>query len=143
MLLRDSLLICCIAVFSMQWGWSQAIEASESESTIFDHLNPRIKQFTLQDGLSQVSANDLIHDKNGVVWIATQDGLNRFDGTEFNHYKYSDSDSNTVSGNLINKLLEDRGGGIWVGTIGNGLSYYEPHTRCFSPHITPTCVGLE
>lgn len=126
MLLRDSLLICCIAVFSMQWGWSQAIEASESESTIFDHLNPRIKQFTLQDGLSQVSANDLIHDKNGVVWIATQDGLNRFDGTEFNHYKYSDSDSNTVSGNLINKLLEDRGGGIWVGTIGNGLSYYDP-----------------
>lgn len=94
-------------------------------------MSPRIKQFTLQDGLSQVSTNDLIRDKNGIVWIGTQDGLNRFDGNEFVHFKYSELDTNTISGNLVNRLFEDSQGQIWVGTIGNGLCYLEPNQEVF------------
>jgi len=93
--------------------------------------NLEIKYFTLEDGLSQVSINDMLLDKLGFVWIATQDGLNRFDGKEFKHYKYTESDSTTLSGNLINKLLEDQKGNIWVGTIGNGLNYYNPNLDLF------------
>ncbi|MFC5624229.1 two-component regulator propeller domain-containing protein [Algoriphagus winogradskyi] len=86
----------------------------------------RIKYFGLEDGISQVSINDLIQDKRGFVWIATQDGLNRFDGKEFKVYKYSEIDSTTIHGNYTNKIFEDTSGKIWIGTIGNGLSYYEP-----------------
>ena len=89
------------------------------------YINPIIKHYSLKDGLSQVSSNDLIRDKNGFVWIATQDGLNRFDGSEFIHFKNSTTDSLSISGNLINKLCEDTEGRIWVGTMGNGLCYYE------------------
>lgn len=91
----------------------------------------RVRYFTLEDGLSQVSVNDLLRDSNGFVWIATQDGLNRFDGNEFKHFKYSAGDSMTISGNLTNKLLEDKTGKIWVGTIGNGLSYYDQKLDVF------------
>lgn len=92
---------------------------------------PRIKYFTLEDGISQVSSNDLLLDSSDFIWIATQDGLNKFDGNKFNHYKYDKKDSLTLSGNLINKLLEDSTGKIWVGTIGNGLNYYDPELEVF------------
>ncbi|MCK0157145.1 ATP-binding protein [Cellulophaga sp. F20128] len=96
-------------------------------NTVFSQLDStRIKYLTLEDGLSQVSTNDLLLDKLGFVWIATQDGLNKFDGSTFKHYKYNENDSTTISGNLINKLLEDKNGNIWIGTIANGLNLYNP-----------------
>ncbi|MDO6472332.1 two-component regulator propeller domain-containing protein [Maribacter sp. 1_MG-2023] len=101
-------------------------------SSILSQINqPRIKYFTLEDGLSQVSSNDLLLDQCGFVWIATQDGLNKFDGEKFEQFKYSKQDSLTLSGNLINKLLEDTSGKIWVGTISNGLNYYDPDLNIF------------
>jgi ligand-binding sensor domain-containing protein len=81
--------------------------------------------------MSQVSSNDLLLDKSGFVWIATQDGLNRYDGNEFKHFKHVELDSTTISGNLTNKLLQDTKGNIWVGTIGNGLNYYDPTLDVF------------
>lgn len=96
-----------------------------------DYDSYRIKHFTLEDGLSQVSTNDLLLDSSGFVWIATQDGLNRFDGNEFKHFKHIESDSTTISGNLTNKLLEGTNGNIWVGTIGNGLNRYDTNKDIF------------
>ena len=108
------------------------IQVNYSQSTSnFSKDSLRIKYFTLEDGLSQVSTNDLLLDESGFVWIATQDGLNKFDGNDFKHYKYVESDSTTLSGNLTNKLLQDTNGNIWVGTIGNGLNYYDPKLDVF------------
>ena len=92
---------------------------------------PRIKHLTTEDGLSQATINDLIKDSSGFVWIATEDGLNRFDGKEFKHYKHSESDSTSITGNVLNKLCEDKNGNIWVGTIGNGLNYYDRKANIF------------
>lgn len=111
--------------------------------------NPQIRFYTLEDGLSQVSSNDLLLDSSGFVWIATQDGLNKFDGNKFEQYKYDKVDSLTLSGNLTNKLLEDSDGKIWVGTIGNGLNYYDPKLEVFhrikleaSPHVNEIISAL-
>ena len=90
-----------------------------------------IKYFSLDEGLSQVTINSLLQDKNGYVWIATQDGLNRFDGKNFKHYKHQKKDSTSISGNLTNVLQEDNRTNIWVGTIGNGLSYYNQKLERF------------
>jgi signal transduction histidine kinase/ligand-binding sensor domain-containing protein/CheY-like chemotaxis protein len=98
-------------------------------SSAQDYLG--IKYFTLEDGLSQVSSNDLLQDRSGFIWIATADGLNRFDGKEFKHFKYKESDTLSVSGNFINKLLDDNTGKIWVGTNGNGLNYYDQYMDVF------------
>lgn len=77
----------------------------------------KTKYYSLEDGLSQVSCNNLSLDKSGFVWIATENGLNRFDGKEFKHLKYNESDSLTISGNYIKKLTVDNTGRIWVGTV--------------------------
>lgn len=102
------------------------------DSGFSQNNQPRVKYFTLEDGISQVSSNDLLLDTSGFIWIATQDGLNKFDGNKFIHYKYNKQDSLTLSGNLISKLLEDSTGKIWVGTIGNGLNYYNPELEIFN-----------
>lgn len=87
--------------------------------------------YTLEDGLSQVSVNDVIEDKDGYLWIGTQSGLNRYDGRLFKVYRHSSHDSNSVSGDFINCLKEDSLGNIWVGTENNGLSFYNKNTYRF------------
>lgn len=93
--------------------------------------NPVIKYYGLEDGMSQVSVNDLTKDDNNFIWIGTTDGLNRFDGNIFKHYKNITSDSTSISGNYITKLGKDTSGKIWIGTNGNGLNYYNPVSDSF------------
>jgi signal transduction histidine kinase/ligand-binding sensor domain-containing protein/DNA-binding response OmpR family regulator len=92
---------------------------------------PRIKFYTLDDGLSQVTITDLIQDKSGFIWLGTQDGLNRFDGQRFKHYKYNELDSTSISCNSITKLLGDPSGNVWIGTLDDGLNYYNHELDLF------------
>jgi len=63
-----------------------------------------IHTYTTKDGLSQVSINDIVQDEEGFLWIATQSGLNRFDGTSF--YTFDKGDYGIGNcGNYINVLL--------------------------------------
>src|SRR6056297_1428940 len=97
----------------------------------------RIEQITLEDGLSQVSVNDLLRDSNGFVWVATQDGLNRFDGNKFEQFKNRRQDSTSISGNYINALEEDVRGNIWIGTQGNGLCWFDVEHGVFYTYKLP------
>lgn len=82
----------------------------------------RFKHFNLENGLSQASINDLVRDRHGFVWIATGNGINRFDGKSFKHYVFDESNSSSLQGSFINKLLHDGNNQIWIGTANNGLS---------------------
>ncbi|MEM6298484.1 MAG: two-component regulator propeller domain-containing protein, partial [Bacteroidota bacterium] len=49
------------------------------------------------DGLSQNSVHSIVQDKHGFIWIGTEDGLNRYDGTRFKVYKNRPQDSTSLS----------------------------------------------
>lgn len=52
-----------------------------------------IKYYSVQDGLSQKNIQNFIQDDNGYIWMATWNGLERFDGYSFTNYKtYPKSD---------------------------------------------------
>lgn len=52
-----------------------------------------IKYYSVQDGLSQKNIQNFIQDDNGYIWMATWNGLERFDGYSFTNYKtYPESD---------------------------------------------------
>ena len=87
--------------------------------------------YGLEDGLSQETIRCVLKDTNGFLWLGTQDGLNRFDGTSFKVYKNHNKDSLTISGNFINTLIEDNDGNIWVGTNDNGISIYDAKLNIF------------
>ncbi|OUR90900.1 hypothetical protein A9Q87_13260 [Flavobacteriales bacterium 34_180_T64] len=125
-----SILLILLVFFnarSQQFSEAKFLNAQKSSHN--NYLG--IKYYTLDDGLSQVSSNDLLRDRLGFIWIATADGLNRFDGKVFKHFKHNETDSTSISGNFINRLLEDNSGNIWVGTNGDGLNYYDQNMDAF------------
>ncbi len=83
----------------------------------------RFQRLSLEQGLSQSTINDLLLDRRGFLWIATQDGLNQYDGYEFNVFKFQPNDTNSIPNNFIYSLQEDTFRHcLWVATHGGGLA---------------------
>ena len=76
------------------------------------------KKYTTLDGLSQNDVQCIYQDSKGFIWLATNDGLNRFDGYEFKVYGYQ---SNGLTSNLIVSIDEDSHGNLWIGTADRGV----------------------
>ena len=84
-------------------------------------------------GLGKLSSNlitRITQDSSGFIWIATENGLNKFDGWSFTHYFYNDKDSTSLSGNYIETFFTDDSGSLWIGA-NRGLEYYNPYKDSF------------
>jgi len=88
------------------------------------------KTVSINDGLSQNSINGIIQDQKGFIWIATQDGLNRFDGYRFKIFKFDPNDTSTISDNYIVAMIQDSRGRLWLGTE-EGLNEYDTERERF------------
>ena len=75
--------------------------------------------------------NDVLQDQEGFLWIATKDGLNRYDGYEFKVFTNDTHDPWSISGNNIIKLFEDSAGRIWAASDNAGLNIYDKKTGHF------------
>lgn len=93
--------------------------------------NLKFSRYSIEDGLSQNSVNSMIQDDRGFVWVGTQDGLNRYDGYQFKHYRNDHSNLNSLSNNFIEVVLQGKNGNIWIGTR-NGLNKYNPSANSFT-----------
>ncbi|MFN3917157.1 MAG: two-component regulator propeller domain-containing protein [Flavobacteriales bacterium] len=92
----------------------------------------RFRTLSIEHGLSQSSVNALLEDKQGTIWIGTQDGLNRYNGIGFNILNFNQNDTTTISSGHIRSLLECKDGLIWAGTEGAGLNSYNKLTGKFT-----------
>jgi len=93
--------------------------------------NLHFERITTSEGLSQNDINDIYQDKNGFLWIGTNDGLNRFDGYSFKTYRIQPSAENGLSSNLIYSISEDEQGDLWLGTSDKGLFRFDVKTETF------------
>ena len=91
------------------------------------------------DRLTSTLIVDICQDKTGYIWIATEYGLNRFDGHRFTHYLHADGDSTSLGHNVTVSLLCDNGGNLWVGTL-RGLQRYDAATDCFVNYYFPNGI---
>jgi ligand-binding sensor domain-containing protein/signal transduction histidine kinase/DNA-binding response OmpR family regulator len=112
-------------------------------------LTAQIGTFYTTDNelISSSLINFIYQDRRDYIWIATEDGLNKYDGVKFTIYKNRPNDSTTIKNNYISSLFEDSFGNFWVGCI-NTLHLYDRATDRFSkvklyndtrltaPHIT-------
>ena len=107
---------------------------------------------TTRNGLSSNSVNAILKDKSGLMWFGTEDGLDRFDGTNITVYRHDASDSTSLPANQVLSLYEDLQGRIWVGCGGGGLCYYDRNYNRFARfhgfgswpsinNLTVRCVG--
>jgi len=96
----------------------------------------RFRTYSATDGLSQATARAIVQDRDGFVWIGTQDGLNRFDGYDFRVFKHDRTEPWTLSQNHVWCLLADPDGGLWIGTQAGGLNRYDPAQDRFSHYAS-------
>jgi len=90
-----------------------------------------VQHYDNRNGLSNSSINKLFNDADNILWVASWDGLNMYDGTAFHVFNYSkDNDFKSIGSNVIQNITEDKGGNIWISTIG-GISRYEKRTGNF------------
>jgi len=110
---------------------------SDSPSSYFQAQNghtlarePKFTHLTTGDGLSQSSITEILQDRQGFMWFATHDGLNRYDGNAFVVYKNDPNDPGSLSSNFLQDLTEDNEGYLWVAT-STGVNRFDPRTeRC-------------
>lgn len=104
-------MISCLSIFA-----SELIEISPWM---------QFERLSIKDGLSQSSGNCLLQDKQGFLWIGTEDGLNRYDGIRFKVFRPQEGNDGSLSDGYILSLHEDRKGNIWIGTLSGGLNLYD------------------
>lgn len=91
------------------------------------------KFYDAKNGLSSSLINSILQDSEGYVWIATEDGLNRFDGNHFFVYRNIPGDSTSLPNNYIRNIMEDSKQRLWITTM-DGLCMYDRTTDRFVSH---------
>ncbi|MFN8257101.1 MAG: two-component regulator propeller domain-containing protein [Bacteroidales bacterium] len=99
-------------------------------SFYFNSYSQNKRLFDFNDGLSNSLINQVYQDHLGFIWVATEDGLNRFDGIKFTSFGSDRSKENSLKANFVRSLTEDSKGNLWVGQI-NGLQIYNHKTETF------------
>ncbi len=78
--------------------------------------NVKFERYSIETGLSSNEIYQVYQDSKGFIWIATKDGLNRYDGYHFITYKANQQDANALQTNVIQYVYEDRQNNFWIGT---------------------------
>lgn len=76
--------------------------------------------------MSNSSITAIEQDTLGFMWVGTKDGLLQFDGYRFKLFKHEAGDSSSLSGNEITDIQKTKDGKLWVATMYNGISVYDP-----------------
>ncbi len=122
--------VFCLLIFTIVFG-VQTVSAEETSTenliaantSLSNQAALKFKHLLTTDGLSQNNVFDITQDHDGFIWIATEDGLNRYDGKNFVHYRKNLADPSSIADNFIRKVFVDKDGVLWVGTE-KGLSRY-------------------
>lgn len=79
------------------------------------------RNFNVEDGVSHPFIYDMVQDNNGYLWVATGEGLCKFNGFSFTNYFVADG----LSENFISTLYLADSGRLWMGHNQGGVTYYE------------------
>ena len=109
-----------------------ALSANAKELSPILRSQMLFENYNTSHGLSQVSINSIAEDEQGFIWVATQSGLNRFDGYQFRNYK-SRKGSNSLPSNFLTDITVVKST-LWIGTQLTGVSTYNKNTGNFNHH---------
>src|SRR2546430_1479875 len=91
-----------------------------------------LEHLTTADGLPQGTVFATLQDSQGFVWLATEDGLVRYDGHELFRYAYSRSSRDGLPGNYIRTIVEDGHHDLWIAIKDGGLARWQRATDSFT-----------
>ena len=91
----------------------------------------RFRHIGLEDGLAESTVLAITQDAQGYMWFGTQDGLQRYDGYDFQTFRHEAGNPDSLADNYITALAAAPDGTLWVGTIGMGLDRMTPGSASF------------
>lgn len=90
-----------------------------------------VRYYSAKDGLSQNTVADFLQDDKGYIWMATWNGLEKFDGYTFQNYKSYPTDDTRLEYNRIQQIIKSQKGNIWCITYNNLLYLFDTRTEKF------------
>lgn len=119
----------CIVLFLFLFGWCYSI-LSQPQYTF--------KRLTMSDGMVSNYIVDIIQDKQGYIWMASESGLCKFDGKDFTIYNIGNS---AIGSNAQNVLYYNEADNtVWVGTQRDGISIFDCEKQTFITNGVPDMI---
>lgn len=102
---------------------------------LFAQQQPRyvFNRYGKMNGLAANIAYSVTQDKEGFIWIATANGLQRYDGSRFITFRHNPADPGTIPFNNVLTLLSDKKGRLWVRSGGTHIGIFDTHKFRYTP----------
>lgn len=112
---------------------------------VVDAQEVAFREYGLAEGLPSLAVMDLAEDADGMLWVATEHGLARYDGFRFRFFRAHAGAKCALGGDLVHAIAPHPEGGLWIWTGFAGLQYFDPHTEAFGapldlPGLAPSSV---
>lgn len=89
------------------------------------------KNFGVENPMSYNFVRTIAEDKNGFMWFGSSEGLDRFDGHQSLSFHHDAALPNSLSSDVISRIIIDSKDRLWVGTFGGGLNLYREKSQDF------------
>ena len=133
----------CLVIFGYTWMSlllltvvgalpSFAATFSSTLSSKVVHTGPIVTQINQVAGEPLTGVKGILHSQSGFIWLATNEGLVRFDGQSVKRFVHQADNANSLPANDVRAMVEDEQGIIWLITRGGGLSRFSPQTEQFT-----------
>ncbi len=107
---------------------------------IFINQNLKAAEFNIEKiesegGFPSNLVYKIYQDSKGFIWFGTMYGLYRYDGVNYNSYRYNPFDSTSIGNDDVISIFEDSKGYLWFGTYMGGVSRYDPKVSAFKRFV--------
>ncbi|NQZ06604.1 MAG: response regulator [Algicola sp.] len=119
------LILCCLTMLLCP------LCVMTATASVLVNPGPVVEQIEKIAGQTPKGIKTLIQDQSGFMWLATSEGLLRFDGHSLKRFVHDDNNPKSLAHNDIRGLVEDNAGYLWLITRGGGLSRFTLKTEQF------------
>lgn len=110
--MRSFALVIVFALFSLM------AVAQQARQYAFRH-------FTTMNGLASNGTSSIVQDRQGYIWIGTQNGLQRYDGNNFITFRHRSADSSSIPSDYIPSMFQDDKGNFWLIGDNNKVGIFD------------------
>ena len=114
-----------VLIISVLFLFTRAVFAAAAAGDI------RFNDYTREDGISTSTMMSIVEDQYGYIWIGASDGLYRYDGYNFKHFRHNPQNPNSIPPGFARHMYLSDAEELWIGTY-NGLAKYHPDTDSFT-----------
>jgi signal transduction histidine kinase/ligand-binding sensor domain-containing protein/CheY-like chemotaxis protein len=100
------------------------VEANEGDSLLVP-----VTTYSIKDGLLSKNIQDIVQDKEGFIWLGTQEGLSRFDSSEFLNFTKDKSDKYSLPDILVEDMILMPDGELWMSIYEIGITVFDKFTH--------------